>query len=149
MVTQARRNLDRLYGALRDNAEVPLLDDVELPEEFMAALCDDLNTPLAITQLFLLARELNSTKLADEKKRIKSQLIKAAKLIGLLSCDVEEWFSDSAGVDVELVERLIEQRKHARAEKDFTQADAIRDQLTQLGVEIEDTQGETRWKCTR
>lgn len=149
VVKQARRNLDRLYGALRDNKDVPVLDDVELPDEFTAALCDDLNTPQALTRLYSLARELNTAHCADEKTRLKSQLILAARLIGLLSYDVEDWFASVDGVDIELIESLIEERNRARAAKDFAQADVIRENLTRLGVEIEDTKGETRWKSTR
>ena len=148
VVLQARRNLDRLYGALRDN-DVPLLDSVELPQDFLAALHDDLNTPLALGRLYSLARELNSAVSVDEKTRLKSQLLTAAQLIGLLTYDVKEWFSTSADIDVDLVEKLIEQRRLARVEKNFEKADVIRTQLTQLGIEIEDTQGETRWKSTR
>ena len=149
VVNQARNTLDRLYGALRDHAQVPLLDTVESGEEFMAALCDDLNTPLAITRLIHLARELNSTESTAQKSRLKSQLINDAQLIGLLSYDVEDWFSTADDVDVEFVEKLIDQRRQARTEKDFKKADEIRAELAQLGIEIEDTQGETRWKSTR
>ena len=149
VVNQARNTLDRLYGALRDHAKVPLLDTVESGEEFMAALCDDLNTPLAITRLIHLARELNSTESTAQKSRLKSQLINDAQLIGLLSYDVEDWFSTADDVDVEFVEKLIDQRRQARTEKDFKKADEIRAELAQLGIEIEDTQGETRWKSTR
>lgn len=148
-VNQARRNLDRLYGALRDNEDIPVLDKVEIPADYLAALYDDLNTPLAISRLLSLARALNSAGSPDEKKVLKSQLIQAAQLIGLLSYDVTDWFSTSAGVDIELVEKLIEKRNLARSQKDYQKADAIREELAQLSVEIEDTQGETRWRRTR
>ena len=84
-----------------------------------------------------------------KKSRLKSQLIHSARLIGLLAHDVQDWFSDANDVDVVLVESLIEERKQARAEKNFERADAIRKELTELGIEIEDTQGETRWKTIR
>ncbi len=149
VVDQAKRNLDRLYGALRDNPDVPMRDNVELPEAFLKALSDDLNTPKAISVLFSLARELNSIQPTERKIHLKSQLLQAAQLIGLLSCDVEQWFSNAGAVDVDVVEGLIRERDQARADKDFTRADQIRVQLTQLGVELEDTKGKTRWKCTR
>ena len=159
VVIQASNTLDRLYCALRDNADVPLLDNIEASDDFLAALCDDLNTPLAITRLIHLARELNSTQSADQKSQLKSQLLKSAQLIGLLTADVEDWFSGTittttttttaGGVDIELIMRLIDERKQARDEKDYETADAIRDKLAQLGIEIEDTQGETRWKSMR
>lgn len=149
VVKQARRNLDRLYGSLRDNSDVPVLDSVHLPEEFIAALTDDLNTPLAMTQLFSQVKELNSSRSAEQKSVLKSQLVKSAQLVGLLSHDVEQWFSNTAVVDVNQIEKLIEKRKLARSNRNFAEADAIRDQLTKLGVEVEDTQGETRWKATR
>ena len=143
---QARRNLDRLYGALRDHQHVEIDDQDEVSELFMAALLDDLNTPLAISVLFGLLRELNSAKSDFEKAKLKAQLIRSAQFIGLLTHDVESWFAGDQSIDVELVEKLIKHRNQARVDKDFQQADAIRDQLSQLGVEIEDTAGETRWK---
>jgi len=145
-VNQAKRNLDRLYGGLRDHQDINIDEEIELPQQFMNALRDDLNTPQAISELFVLLRELNTTDSIDLKVRFKSQLRKAAQLIGLFSHDVESWFSASNDVDAKMIEKLISQRSDARANKDYLKADQIRDQLNDLGVEIEDKSNETRWK---
>jgi len=144
-VRQAKRNLDRLYGALRDSEEVERID-AGLPESFLDALRDDLNTPQAFTELFDLARLLNRAQTGEERMRLKSQLLSAGALIGLLDQDPEQWFAGDASVDAGLVERLLAERSHAREAREFDVADSIRDQLTAMGIEIEDMAGETRWK---
>ena len=146
VVRQAKRNLDRLYGVLRDHKDVVIEENVDLPESFINALRDDLNTPLAISELFAISKELNGCDLRQDKIELKSQLIKAAQMIGLLVEDVESWFSASDDVDAQMIEALINERSEARVNKDFTKADQIREQLTEMGVEIEDLADETRWK---
>ena len=146
VVRQAKRNLDRLYGVLRDHKDVVIEENVDLPESFINALRDDLNTPQAISELFAISKELNGCDLRQDKIELKSQLIKAAQMIGLLVEDVESWFSASDDVDAQMIEALINERSEARVNKDFTKADQIREQLTEMGVEIEDLTDETRWK---
>ncbi len=146
VVKQAKRNLDRLYGALLDNKDVSISSDVDYPQSFINALCDDLNTPQAISVLFMLVRELNTSDSTEQKTRLKSQLVKAAGLLGLLGDNPENWFSQAQGLDTDLIESLIEERTAARKAKDFAAADRIREQLTEMNIEIEDLAGETRWK---
>ncbi len=146
VVKQAKRNLDRLYGALRDHQDITIEAKVDLPKPFISALRDDLNTPQAIAELFVLARELNTSDSAERKIKLKSQLIKASQVIGLLTQEVENWFSASDDVDAQMIEALINERSEARVNKDFAKADQIRDQLNDLGIEIEDKATETRWK---
>lgn len=146
VVRQAKRNLDRLYGALRDHRNVDVDNEIELPQAFMKALRDDLNTPQAISELFVVIKELNTSDSAQRKSELKSQLIKAAQLIGLLLEEVESWFSAAETVDAQMIDKLIVERTQARTNKDFAKADQIRDQLGELGIEIEDMAGETRWK---
>jgi cysteinyl-tRNA synthetase len=73
LVSEARQNLDRLYGALRDagirGARVDARAD-PLPPGVLEALEDDLNTPLAISELLALARAANSSKDATERREI-------------------------------------------------------------------------------
>ena len=146
VVRQARRNLDRLYGALRDHSNVSVDEKLEIPDDFLAALKDDLNTPQALSVLYGLTRELNSTDCDNNKVRLKSQLLKSAQLIGLLNDEAENWFANDEELDVQLIEKLISDRNQARASKNYSKADQLRDQLSELGIEIEDTQGQTRWK---
>jgi cysteinyl-tRNA synthetase len=140
LLTQSKKNLDRLYGALRDAACDAA--DVAVPEAFMAALCDDLNTPKALAELFALAKR------ADTPEG-KGALLAAGRLMGLLQQDPTDWFATQIApddVDAAQVEALIAARAQARADKDYAAADAARDELTAMGVAIEDTADGTIWK---
>ena len=114
---------------------------------------DDFNTPMAIAVLFELARECNREKSANPDRAIlfAHQLKEHGALLGLLQRDAEEFFqSDTkAGDDVlsaEQIEDLIQQRKDARANKNFAEADRIRDELVANGVVLEDGEGGTIWR---
>ena len=148
LLAQSVKNLDRLYGALRDASDVEAhaADEVKaahLPTHFSAALYDDLNTPKALADLFALAKDLST----PEKK---AALLNAGKVLGLLQQDPAAWFAaDESGVDSAEVERLIAARQSARDSKDFAAADAARDALNALGVVIEDTADGTVWRVAR
>ena len=108
----------------------------------MAALCDDLNTPKALAELFALAKQ------ADTPEG-KGALLAAGKLLGLLQQNPADWFaakSANSEIDTAAVEALIAERAAARAAKDYAAADAARDKLTAMGVAIEDTADGTIWK---
>ena len=140
LLTQSKKNLDRLYGALRD-AKCDAAD-MPAPAGFMAALCDDLNTPKALAELFALAKR------ADTPEG-KGALLAAGKLMGLLEQDPAAWFAaqtSDAEIDAAAVEALIAERAQARADKDYAAADAARDKLAEMGVAIEDTANGTIWK---
>jgi cysteinyl-tRNA synthetase len=151
-IAAARRMLDRLYGALR-GVEVPA--DVRAAAEpsvaVIEALEDDLNTPKAIAEMFNLARQLNKADDAAERARLAAELYACGELTGLITGDPEAWFAGAdAGAADELsadaIESLLQQRRDARAAKDFAAADAIREQLTAAGISIEDSADGTRWR---
>jgi len=77
-----------------------------------------------------------------------SVLKKLANILGLLEDDPEAYLQGSAGegIDAEQIETLIQQRLDARTNKDWTEADRIRDELKQAGVELEDKDGTTIWR---
>lgn len=146
-LVQAKRQLDRLYGALREVADVEPAAGVEAPDGFFAALDDDLNTPAALAEMFELVRALNKAESNEDKARIKGQLLAAAKLMGLLSQTPQDWFG-AGNDDAESaeIEALLEQRAAARKARDFTSADRIRDELTARGIVIEDSAQGIRWR---
>jgi len=141
LLAQSVKNLDRLYGALRDAADIEAAD-MPVPDAFMGALCDDLNTPKALAELFALGKSVDTPE-------GKGALLAAAKCLGLLQQNPQDWFAAKTAnleVDEAAVEALIAERATARANKDYAAADAARDKLTAMGVAIEDTPDGTIWK---
>jgi cysteinyl-tRNA synthetase len=109
-------------------------------------LCDDLNTPQALAELSVLADAARQSGSAAAK----AALLGGGALLGLLQQDAEAWFKRGENsVDAAHIEDLLQQRKAARAARDFARADAIRDELTALGVAIEDGAQGTRWSIIK
>ena len=144
LLEQARRRLDRLYGALR-NVPGHATEGVEPCPEFLAALEDDLNTPRALARLFELAREVNKTKDPGARNELASKLLASGSVLGLLEREAEEWFTAGHKVDEE-IEALVARRQEAREARDFATADRIRDELAQQGIVLEDAPGAVRWR---
>lgn len=148
-IESARRMLNRLYGSIRG---IQISKDdraaAQPPAAVMAALEDDLNTPKAMAEIFNLARALNKTQDETKRSRLAAEILVAGDLVGLLKNDPEKWFvaSDEKAFPVSKIESLIAKRNEARAKKDFTTADAIRDELIANGVSIEDGSSGTQWR---
>ncbi len=150
VVNDARRKLDRLYGALRELADVTPAAGVTAPQSFIDALEDDLNTPMALAELFDLARQANKATDDTEKARIKAQLLDGGLLLGLLQQGHEAWFAyaapAAAATDTAAIEALVAARIAARARKDWAASDRLRDELKALGIAIEDAKDGMRWR---
>jgi cysteinyl-tRNA synthetase len=121
------------------------------PDKIMAALSDDLNTPLAISHLHELVGALNKAEAEDEIAEISGSVLAGAEILGLLAADPEDWFkgqtsNSEGGLDEAAIEALIEERTTARAAKDFAASDRIRDELAEQGIVLEDGAGTTTWK---
>ncbi len=148
-IASARRMLDRLYGAVRG---IEVSDEVraaaEVPEALVAALEDDINTPKAMAEFFALARALNKANDPAEMEFLAAQMYAAGELMGLLGSDPEAWFGGHVDGDTGSaeIEALIAKRNEARASKDWTAADGFRDQLSEMGVTIEDGPDGTTWR---
>ncbi|MCF8470945.1 MAG: cysteine--tRNA ligase [Parvibaculum sp.] len=149
-LAQARRMLDRLYGALRALSDVQAESVGEsVPAAFMAALLDDLNTPKALAVLFDLAKQANIASDPGIRAQLKAALLGAGRLIGILEMDPEIWFAGAGSashIDNDEIERLIAARNEARKSKDFAEADRIRGELADMGVAIEDGPQGTSWR---
>ena len=148
-LASARRMLDRLYGAVRGVVvSRKARAAADIPEAFLTALEDDLNTPKALAELFGLARALN--KATDEaiRQELAAQIYACGDLIGVLGDDPDTWFAGHAEGEMSAaeIEALIAKRKGARAARDFEAADAVRDQLAAAGISIEDGDGGTSWR---
>ncbi|WNL45068.1 cysteine--tRNA ligase [Dyella sp. BiH032] len=150
-VTQAVSTLDGWYRVLRDLADVALPEGpLPVPEKVEAALCDDLNTPQALAELSQLADAARQSGEAD-RQAAKAALLGGGALLGLLQQNPEAWFKHggAAAIDADQVESLLEERRAARAARDFKRADAIRDELSAMGVVIEDGAQGTRWSVAK
>ncbi|MEE4162811.1 MAG: cysteine--tRNA ligase [Woeseiaceae bacterium] len=143
----AREKLDRLYGAVRGiELSEAALAAAEPPDAVIEALEDDLNTPRAMAAFFELARELNKAEDDAERQRLAAQMYATGRLLGFLSEDADAWFTGDGDMPAEEIESLLEERRRARADKDFAKADEIRDRLAGSGVQIEDGAGGTIWR---
>ena len=163
LLDQSRKNLDRLYGVLRD-ADAALADfdpatldeaEMELAENaldpVLDALEDDLNTPGAIAQLFGLGNALRDL-LNDAEADINDvamarwSLLEAAGLLGVLALTPDVWFEGGDPVLKAEVETLLAQRAAARVAKDWPEADRIRDRLNALNVVVMDGPDGATWR---
>lgn len=129
-------------------------------EQFIQSMDDDLNTASAIGLLFEKVREINRVMdsegempAGDGLARIYAEcreLLAAARVLGLLEENPDRFFEKiyvaQGSVPVEEIERLIEDRKRARTEKKWAEADAIRDRLKEMGVVLEDGPKGTTWR---
>ena len=149
VLAQAKSSLDRLYGALRDMADVEVPSDVgdQVPDGLRAALLDDLNTSVALAELFALSKRANSTDDLAERVQIKAAMLQGGELLGLLQQDPEQWFvSAVSDVDAAEIDQLIAERIQARADKNWARADEIRDILADKKVKVEDGADGSRWR---
>ena len=146
LIEQCVRTLDRLYGTLRDLGDVDAIGD-DAPEAVEAALCDDLNTPTALSELARLAAEARVARDPAERARLKGALLAGGKLLGLLQQAPADWFGrGSDDADAARIQALVDERAAAKTARDFARADAIRAQLADEGVLLEDTPQGVRWR---
>jgi cysteinyl-tRNA synthetase len=142
----AKSQLDRWYRLLSD---VPH-EMGEVPAPILDALCDDLNTPQAIAELNALVN-LAMKEEGEERAALTGGLAAALDLLGLLPQSLADWrygagVGETGNLSAESVESLLEERRNARKNKDFSRADEIRDELSAKGVILEDTPTGTIWR---
>lgn len=140
----ARKSLQRLYQTIK---EVPVNSSAKLDEKYVAAfnaaMSDDFNTPIALSVLFELSHATHKEKSGDLAYTLKH----LAGILGLLQESPEAFLQ--AGISkVDEVEQLIGARIQARNARDYAKADAIRQQLAELGVELEDNAQGTTWRIS-
>jgi cysteinyl-tRNA synthetase len=153
--TESRQKLDRLYGALRDAGVTGALSGAptaQPPAGVLVALEDDLNTPEALAALFELVRATNRATDLGEKRALADSLRAGAAMLGLLAQDPAAWFGSGAasgkGDDAD-IDSLVKQRDALKRQRNFKEADRIRDQLAARGIVIEDTPQGARWRRAR
>ena len=142
---QAKNILDKFYNALLKNADIPA-EKTEPSKKLIAALCDDLNTPLALSYLHETLGNLNKAETREERIKYKSELLANAYMLGLLYNDAESWFKGTTDAEDTEIEALIAKRAEAKKNKDWATADAIRNELKERGIVLEDSPTGTTWK---
>ena len=144
----AKGALTRLYTALKNT--VPSESAVneqsnDYTRRFFAAMNDDFGTVEAVAVLFELANEVNRSNDAELAGCLKA----LGGMLGLLQRDPQAFLqggSVAGGLSNEAIEQLIEQRKQARADKNWAESDRIRDLLTAENIVLEDGAGGTTWR---
>ena len=137
---------DRLEGALKTakpGSDPDFDQDIQqLKEEFCQAMEDDMNTADALSKLFDLSKRINqgiNEEIGLESlKGAQESYLSLAKVLGLL-------YKEEDQAEEEVL-KLIKEREEARKNKDFARADALRDQLLEMGIAIEDSRDGTKWK---
>jgi cysteinyl-tRNA synthetase len=150
----ARAALNRFYTALRGLPEAAPAGGETWVARFDAAMEDDFNTPEALAVLFDLVREINTLRKEDEAKAaaLGAELRRLGGVLGILQSDAEAWLrgGETAGdglADAD-IDALIAQRAQAKADKNWAEADRIRDELKDRGIVLEDGAGGTTWRRT-
>lgn len=146
----AKAGLNRLYEALRRAEEflgevIPDSEKGYFPS-FLEAMDDDFNTPEALSDLFLLASNINRA-IDDKNEKVatilSTSLLFHGNLLGLLNESPVEWFK--RGVDASEVESLISKREEHRKRKEYIEADAIREELENRGIVLQDGPDKVVW----
>lgn len=155
-LNDARNALERLYTTLKnhvpsqtDEAPITVIDweNDSYAQRFMAAMNDDFNTPEAVAVLFDLASEANRT----GDSRYTSVLKALGGVLGLLQQSPQHYLQQQvqqqdSSFSAEEIESMIQQRLQARKERNFAQADALRQQLAEAGIILEDGPHGTSWR---
>ncbi|WP_174688559.1 cysteine--tRNA ligase [Pseudomonas jinjuensis] len=147
---EAKGALERFYHALRGLPSVAPAGGEAFVERFGAAMDDDFNTPEAVAVLFELAREVNRLRDSDAQAAagLAARLKELGALLGVLQLEPDAFLRAGAEgkIDAAEVEALIQARLEARAAKNWAESDRIRDQLSAMGVVLEDGKGGTTWR---
>ncbi len=145
-LVQAKQNLDRFYGALKGFD----VCDAEPHPDMMAALCDDLNTPKALSILHDLANQIYKCEESSEKQNLQATLKASASVMGILTESYDTWCtwapSSANSIEEAEIEALIEERIQAKKDKNYARSDEIRNTLLDQGIILEDSATGTSWK---
>ncbi|MBO6766455.1 cysteine--tRNA ligase [Maricaulis sp.] len=147
LLAKTRRSLDRIYGVLRRLGHLEAAPG-DVPEAFLDALLDDINTPKAMSELFALAGEANKAETPQEKAEAKGRLLAAGALMGLGQADPDAWFglTDIDPEERAAIDALILKRQEAREAKDWALADEVRDELNARQIQVDDGPEGSTWR---
>tara|TARA_B100000123_G_C25736276_1_gene431661 strand:+ start:1073 stop:2440 length:1368 start_codon:yes stop_codon:yes gene_type:complete len=143
LVKQSKKTLKNMYSFLEKNEDVDIID-IDINKDMLLALCDDLNTPKALSVLHSIFKKLKKD---PSNIDLRSSFIRSANFMGLLLVKPSNWGKkDDDEINEQLIDELVNERNKARKAKDFVLADEIRDRLLNLDIILEDKDSITRWK---
>jgi len=144
LLDDARTALRRLYTALdsvEQAAEVVIDWAAPQPAAFKAAMDDDFNTPGALAVLFELANECNRTRSPEAAGLLRA----LGAVLGVLQQSPRDFLQAGSQLDEATILGLIEARATAKRERNFAEADRIRRDLAEQGIELKDSAQGTTW----
>ena len=149
---EAKRTLVKWYRALELCSTDSLSNEAVPDNEVVCALCDDLNTSVVFARIHQLVADLGQSSDPAEQAKLKHTIVASADVLGLLQQDPTTALAALTAsslkrndIDAAWIEQRIEDRRLARLNKDFEQADHIRDELSAAGIRIEDSTDGTTW----
>ena len=162
LIEDAQKTLDKFYGAMKiveDHKGIQVPAEAKDPniteklgersklahKQFVNALLDDLNTPLAISHLYTIIKGIRSLNSDDESL---GYFRDACDLLGICQMEHRDWFADKnkGNLDEKLIQKKINERIEAKKNKDFALADKIRGELEAMGIAIKDSKDGTTWE---
>ena len=147
----ARGALTRFYTAMRGLPAVEPAGGEAYAARFHTAMDDDFNTPEALAVLFDLVREINRVRQEDVSRAatLAAELRRLGAVLGILQADPEHYLrggESNSGLSDDEIETLIQQRQAAKANKEWAEADRLRDELKTQGIVLEDSPQGTTWR---
>ncbi|SFB77604.1 cysteinyl-tRNA synthetase [Marinospirillum celere] len=151
----ARKSLERFYTAL-DGIETVVYpqrvnEQGQWRQDFYAAMDDDFNTPEALAVLFDLTRAVNRAREGEDTQlaaALAGELQELGAILGLLQQEPKDFLqgqTEAASINPDVIETLIEKRLMAKQERNFAEADRIRDDLAAQGIILKDSKDGTTW----
>jgi len=151
-LTMAAGALERLYLCLRGlPVDAALIKNSQYERHFNDAMDDDFNTPEALAVLFELSHEINRQRQAAPEKSAQLAVLlrRLGQVLGLFMQTADDFFQGLApelAIDQKAIEQLIQQREQARQQKNWAEADRIRQELEQQNILLEDKPEGTLWR---
>lgn len=148
---QAKTALTRFYHSLRDVTPQKVIwrEDAEFAPRFTEAMDDDFNTALALSVLADVRQALNKAREGNDEQQsayLAGLLLAFGEVLGLFQQSAEAFLTGGQQDETGKIEQLIADRNAARAAKDWGRADQVRDELTAMGIVLEDAAGKTSWR---
>jgi len=149
----AKNAITKLYTSIRGlKSSAASTDEIsqrlDYEQRFDAALDDDFNTPIAISILFEISKQINleKEKDVDFASALSGLLVRLGGYLGILQNNPEDFLKQGVQLSDEEIDQKIKDRNLARSEKDFALSDQIRNELEAHGIILEDSAEGTSWR---